>query len=167
MRATWSANNAGTVTGLIAHCSSRARLPMESRRACSVGSSTSIDDSLLSTSAVIAVSTSSKRPSSRSMLAGSKTSVRNSTVPPIPAGSPLRVRCSAREKLRSMRAVWVSASIGVTSKSPSASPGPDEPLSCPGTFCQPSATWINGWCVNDRVGLSRSTSTSKGTSWFS
>ena len=44
-------------------------------------------------------------------MAVSNTSVRNSTVPPMPAGSPVSVKLSANENDRSVRAVWVSIGI--------------------------------------------------------
>ena len=80
------------------------------------------------------------------MLSASNTSVRNSTVPPIPAGSPASVQRSPREKVRSMRAVWVSTGIGVTCRSPKASPASGSlgsPL-CPGKFCQANITCTSG-----------------------
>ena len=78
------------------------------------------------------------------MLAASNTSVRNSTVPPIPAGSPESVKCSDSENIRSMRAVRVSAGSGVTCTSPMASPAAGSLLSCPAKFCQANITWISG-----------------------
>ena len=65
-----------------------------------------------------------------------------------------------------MRAVWVSTGSGLTCRSPKAGSAAGL-LSGPAKFCQPNITWIRGWWVRDRVGLSRSTSTSKGTSWCS
>ena len=91
----------------------------------------------------------------------SNTSVRNSTVPPIPAGCPSSVNRSAIETVKSIRAVWVSADNGVTCRSPSA-------VALGGSlFCQANTTCTKGWWANERVGLSRSTRTSNGTSWFS
>ena len=94
-------------------------------------------------SAVIATNTRSNRSISASMLAASNTSVRNSTVPPIPAGSPASVQRSASENTRSIRAVWVSTGSGVTCTSPKASPAAGS-LSCPGRFCQANITWTSG-----------------------
>jgi hypothetical protein len=68
------------------------------------------------------------------MLSASNTSVRNSTAPPIPAGSPALVQRSLRENTKSMRAVWVSAGSGVTCRSPTANPAAGS-LLCQGTFC--------------------------------
>ena len=73
------------------------------------------------------------------MLAASNTSVRNSTAPPIPAGSPASVKRSARENVKSMRAVWVSTGSGVTCRSPKASPAAG-PSCCPAKFCQANIT---------------------------
>ena len=56
------------------------------------------------------------------MLAASNTSVRNSTVPPIPPGSPVSVTRSARKNAKSMRAVRVLMGTGVVCSSPNASP---------------------------------------------
>ena len=77
------------------------------------------------------------------MLAASNTSVRNSTAPPIPAGSPASLQRSANENDRSMRAVWVSTGIGVTCRSPKVNPaaGSLVPL---GRFCQANITWTSG-----------------------
>ena len=83
-----------------------------SSRACSAASSTSIDDSRRAGSAVIASAPARNRSIRVSMLAASNTSVRNSTSPPIPAGSPLSVQRSASENVRSIRAVWVSTGSG-------------------------------------------------------
>ena len=77
------------------------------------------------------------------MLAVSNTSVRNSTVPPIPAGSPAWVQRSANENDRSMRAVWVSTGSGVTCRSPKPSPAAGS-LVCPGKFCQANITCTSG-----------------------
>ena len=65
-----------------------ARLPQPSSRACSSASSRSSDDNRRAGSAVIASTTRRHRWISTSMLAASNTSVRNSTTPPMPAGSP-------------------------------------------------------------------------------
>ena len=46
-------------------------------------------------------------------------------------------------------------------------PAPRGGVTQPGKFCQPSMTCTSGWWVRLRVGLSRSTRTSKGTSWCS
>ena len=77
------------------------------------------------------------------MLAASNTSVRNSTVPPIPAGAPASLHRSTSENTKSMRAVWVSAGSGVTSTSPNASPAAGS-LSGPGRFCQADITCTSG-----------------------
>ncbi|BBY44251.1 hypothetical protein MCEL_25460 [Mycolicibacterium celeriflavum] len=66
-----------------------------------------IDDTRAAGSAVMAVNTRSNRSSNVVMVSGSKTSLRNSTDPEIPAGSAVSVHCSDSEKDRSMRAVWV------------------------------------------------------------
>ncbi|CAM4477040.1 hypothetical protein MYBA111488_24885 [Mycobacterium basiliense] len=75
------------------------------------------------------------------MLAASNTSVRNSTVPPIPAGSPASLHRSPRYNVRSIRAVWVSTGSELTAKSPKTNPATGS-RSC--QFCQASITWING-----------------------
>ena len=105
VRATWAATNSGTDTGGGAGSVSTARLPIASSRACSSASSRSIDDSGRVGSAVIASTTRRNRSISASMLAASNTSVRNSTVPPIPAGAPAALQRSASENTKSMRAV--------------------------------------------------------------
>jgi hypothetical protein len=92
---------------------------------------------------VIASNTRRNRSISASMLAASNTSVRNSTVPPIPAGSPAWLQRSASENTKSMRAVWVSAGSGVTSTSPNANPAAAS-SSCPGRFCQANITCTSG-----------------------
>ena len=92
---------------------------------------------------MIATTTRRHRSISASMLAASNTSVRNSTAPPIPAGSPASVQRSASENVRSMRAVWVSAGNGVTRRSPNASPAAGS-LVCPGRFCQANITCTSG-----------------------
>jgi hypothetical protein len=48
------------------------------------------------------------------MLSASNTSVRNSTTPPIPAGSPDSVKRSANENVRSILAVRVSSGSALT-----------------------------------------------------
>ena len=93
--------------------------------------------------AVIASTTRCSRSISASMLSASNTSVRNSTAPEIPAGSPAWVQCSARENVRSIRATWVSAGSGVTCRSPKLSPAAGL-LSCRARFCQANTTWISG-----------------------
>ena len=75
------------------------------------------------------------------MLAASNTSVRNSTAPPIPAGSPASVQDSPIENARSVRAVRVSSGRGVSSRSPKVNPATG-PLVC--QFCQASITWTSG-----------------------
>ena len=143
MRATCAANNAGIDTGALAGALNTARLPHPSSRACSPASSTSTDDNRRAGSAVIATNTRCNRSISTSMLAASNTSVRNSTVPPIPAGSPASLQRSAKENVRSMRAVWVSTGIGVTCRSPKANPAAGH---CPATakFCQANITCTSG-----------------------
>ena len=73
------------------------------------------------------------------MLAASNTSVRNSTSPEIPAGSPASLQRSAKENVRSMRAVRVSTGSGVTCRSPKPNPAAGS-LSCPAKFCQANNT---------------------------
>ena len=81
------------------------RLPQPSRRACSWRIE-HIDrrEGGCDGSAVIATNTRWNRVINVWMLAGSNTSVRNCTDPPIPAGSPASVKCSARENAKSIRA---------------------------------------------------------------
>jgi hypothetical protein len=74
------------------------------------------------------------------MLSASNTSVRNSTIPEIPAGSPASVQRSANENAKSIRAVWVSAGSGVACTSPKA----NSAAGSPAKFCQASITWISG-----------------------
>ena len=143
VRATCAANNTGIDTGAVAGWVNTARLPHPSSRACSPASSTSTDDSRRVGSVVIATNTRRNRSISVSMLAASNTSVRNSTAPPIPAGSPASLHCSASENVRSMRAVWVSAGSGVTCRSPNANPAAGS-LVCPGRFCQANITCTSG-----------------------
>ena len=69
-------------------------------------------------------------------------SVRNSTVPPIPAGSPASVQRSASENTKSMRAVWVSTASGVTCTSAKLSPAAG--WWCQERFCQPNITCTSG-----------------------
>ncbi|CAM4475903.1 hypothetical protein MYBA111488_24730 [Mycobacterium basiliense] len=114
-----------------------ARLPICAKRACSTSSTTSIDDNNRPGSLVIATNTRRNRSINTSMLAASNTSVRNSTVPPIPAGSPASLHRSPTENVRSIRAVWVWMSNGVMLRSPRCS-------SAEASFCQASITWING-----------------------
>ncbi|PQM44320.1 hypothetical protein C1Y40_05521 [Mycobacterium talmoniae] len=75
------------------------------------------------------------------MLAASKTSVRNSTSPPMPPGSPATVKRSVSENAKSIRAVWVSTGSDVTCRSSRASPATG---SAPCQFCQASITCTNG-----------------------
>ena len=97
-RATCAANNTGTDTPAAPGSANTARLPIASRRACSSASSRSIDDNRRTGSVVIATSTRCNRSINVWMLAGSNTSVRNSTSPPIPAGSPASVQRSAKKR---------------------------------------------------------------------
>ncbi len=143
-RATCAANNAGIDTraamdGMV----NTARLPMSSSRSRSAASSRSIADSGRSGSAVMAASIRRSRSISVSMLSASNTSVRNSTMPPMPAGAPSSSHRSARENTRSMRATWVSTGSGVTRTSPSSSPAAG-PSCCQGRFCQANTTWTSG-----------------------
>ena len=143
-RCTCLANSTGTDTAGGAGWVNTARLPISSSPASSPASSTSIDDNRRVGSAVIAATTRCSRWISVWMLSGSNTSVRNSTVPPIPAGSPAWVQRSANENARSTRAVWVSTGIWVTCRSPNASPAAGSLLSCPGRFCQANITCTSG-----------------------
>ncbi|BBY37473.1 hypothetical protein MMAN_16070 [Mycobacterium mantenii] len=77
------------------------------------------------------------------MLAASNTSVRNSTEPEIPAGSPASVKRSANENAKSIRAVWVSAASGLIWTSPKASPAAGSLLS-QARFCQANITCTSG-----------------------
>ncbi|CAM4204909.1 hypothetical protein MYBA111488_07030 [Mycobacterium basiliense] len=71
------------------------------------------------------------------MVVASKMSVRNSTLPLMPVGVPVRLQCSVSENTRSMRAVWVCSGSGLTWRSPN--------FSAAGwLFCQASITWIRG-----------------------
>ena len=102
---------------------STARLPTSSNARPLRPSSSSTDDSAQRWDRPSPpLSTRSSRPTSASTLAASYTSVRNSTVPPMPAARPSAVQRSPRENVRSMRAVLVSTGIGVTCRSPRASP---------------------------------------------
>ena len=91
--------------------------------------------------AVIATNTRSNRPINASMLAASNTSVRNSTIPEIPAGSPAALKRSANENAKSIRAVRVSTGSDVTCRSSNTS-------SAAGSLfpanCQPTITWTSG-----------------------
>ncbi|VAZ63878.1 hypothetical protein LAUMK7_05720 [Mycobacterium kansasii] len=143
MRAAWVAKAAGMELPEGAGLVNAAPLPQLSRRARSASSSTSIDDNRATGSAVIAAIVFASRSSSASILAASNTSVRNSTAPPIPAGAPASVNCSANENAKSIRAVWVSTGIGVTCRSPKTKP--EAGLSpCPAKFCQATITWTRG-----------------------
>ncbi|CAM3498484.1 hypothetical protein MYIN104542_30485 [Mycobacterium intermedium] len=71
------------------------------------------------------------------MLAASNTSVRNSTVPAIPAGSPPLPHRSANDNDKSIRAVWVWTATGVTLACPNTSA---VSVSLPCQFCQASIT---------------------------
>ncbi|CAM4408012.1 hypothetical protein MYSE111917_26840 [Mycobacterium senriense] len=88
----------------------------------------------------MAANTRRNRSISVSMLWVSNTSVRNSTVPPIPASSPASLQRSANENVRSIRAVRMSTDIGVTSTSPIASPA----VGSPAKFCQANTTCTSG-----------------------
>ncbi|PQM47841.1 hypothetical protein C1Y40_01937 [Mycobacterium talmoniae] len=77
-----------------------------------------------------------------SMLAVSNTSVRNSTAPPMPPGSPASVKRSVSETAKSIRAVWVSIGNGSTCRSPKASPAAGSSWPC--QFCQANITCTNG-----------------------
>ncbi|SHX23535.1 Uncharacterised protein [Mycobacteroides abscessus subsp. abscessus] len=116
-------------------------------------------------SAVIAASNSSIRLTRAATVSASKTSVRNSTSPPMPAGAPVAVQRSDNENVRSMRADWVPSGIDVTSTPfrPEPAAGSVKPVK----FCHDSMTCTSGWWVRLRAGLSRSTSSSNGTSWCS
>ncbi len=78
---------------------------------------------------VIAATTRRNRSIMVWMLAASNTSVRNSTAPPIPAGSPVLLQRSANENDRSTRAVRVCTGSGVSCRSPSINPGMGSPVS--------------------------------------
>ena len=122
---------------------STARLPIASSRACSASSSRSTDDNAAPDRRSSPPTPAPTARSSASTLAASNTSVRNSTVPSIPAGSPASVQRSASENARSMRAVWVSTGSGVTCRSPKANPAAAS-SSCQEKFCQPNNTWTSG-----------------------
>ncbi|CAM3595569.1 hypothetical protein MYCO108962_26270 [Mycobacterium colombiense] len=94
-------------------------------------------------SAVIAPNTRSNRSTIAWMVSVSNTSVRNSTVPEMPAGSPASVQRSLRKKTTSIFAVWVSPVSGVTWRSFKLSPVA-ESLTCPGKLFQANTTWISG-----------------------
>ncbi|SKU76765.1 Uncharacterised protein [Mycobacteroides abscessus subsp. abscessus] len=142
-RAACSANNAGTDLRTAGGLFNSSRLPHRSTRVCSASSSTSIDERRREGSAVIDATTRCQRAISASMLSASNTSVRNSTAPAMPAGSPAMVQRSPKEKVRSIRAVWVSTDSGSTRRSPRRRPSAG-PVSCQGRFCQASATCTSG-----------------------
>ena len=91
----------------------------------------------------MAANTRCSRSMSASMLAASNTSVRNSTDPPIPAGSPASVQRSANEKVRSIRAVRVSTGNRVACRSPNHDAAATA-LSWPAKFCQANITCTSG-----------------------
>ncbi|BBZ39891.1 hypothetical protein MCNS_29540 [Mycobacterium conspicuum] len=80
---------------------------------------------------------------STSTLAASNTSVRNSTAPPIPAGSPVSVKRSLSENTKSIRAVCASIGTEVARRSPKGIPATGS-LPSAAEFCQASTTWISG-----------------------
>ena len=120
VRATCTANSSGTDAAADTGRVNTARFPIASRWASSAGSSTSIDETRWAGSAVMASNTRRSRSMKVSMVSGSKTSVRNSTKPPIPVGAPARVQRSVNENARSTRAVWVATGIWFTCRSPNA-----------------------------------------------
>jgi hypothetical protein len=140
---TCSANTTGIDNAAAAGRVSTARLPISSRRACSPSSSTSTADNRRVGSSVNAANTRANRSINTSMLAASNTSVRNSTDPPIPAGSPASPNRSPRVNTKSIRALWVSAVNGLTCTSPNADAAA-EPSVCPVKFCQANITCTNG-----------------------
>ncbi|SKV42830.1 Uncharacterised protein [Mycobacteroides abscessus subsp. massiliense] len=127
----------------ISDLTNSARLPQPSNCSSSAASSTSIVDSGRVASEVIASSNRRSRSIMVPMLSASYTSVRNSTVPEIPAAWPDSFQHSDNENDRSMRAEWVSSGTWLSCKSPNVSP-PRDSLICPGMFCHASITCTNG-----------------------
>ena len=78
------------------------------------------------------------------MLAASNTSVRNSTAPPIPAGSPASVqRLGQRKRQIHAGGVGVDRQRGdlqITQRQPGGGIG----AVLPGRFCQANITWTSG-----------------------
>ncbi len=92
----------------------------------------------------IASNTRCNRSISVSMLTASNTSVRNSTDPPIPAGSPPAPHRSARVNVKSIRAVRVSTGNDSTCTSPNTNPRSAPCPVSPAKFCQANNTCTNG-----------------------
>ena len=143
-RVTCAANSSGMDTGASIGSVSTARLPHWSNCSRSAWSRTLIADSRMAGSAVIAIRTRCSRSISTSIPAASNTSVRNSTKPPMPAGSPAALKRSASEKDRSIRAAPVLIGTWVTSRSPNLRPAAPGSLVSAGRFCQASMTCTSG-----------------------
>ncbi|SKU61853.1 Uncharacterised protein [Mycobacteroides abscessus subsp. abscessus] len=144
MRLTFSAKSPVTDDGRDGVRVRVAWLPRTDKRHRSSSSSRSTTDSRAAGFAVIAVSTRCNRVTNDWMVRASNTSVRNSTVPPMPAGSPDFVQRSANEKFTSIRAVRVSTGICDIRRSPSSTPAAESLTWRPAKFCHASATWTTG-----------------------
>ncbi|GLE53891.1 hypothetical protein ATCCBAA256_34530 [Mycobacterium montefiorense] len=120
VRCTCWPNNSGTDTVAGAGNASIVRLPWISSRAISSAPSNWIEESRSAASVVMAVSTRCSRLTSASTVSASNTSVRYSTIPQMPPGSPLWVQRSVSENDKSIRAVWLSIGSGVARTSPKA-----------------------------------------------
>ncbi|BCZ24641.1 hypothetical protein MTY59_44960 [Mycobacterium senriense] len=138
VRAACAANSPATVTGSIGSART-ASLPHVESWACSAVFSRSTEDNRRSGSAVTAVKSRCSRSIIASTVSALNTSVRYSAVTAMPARCPASVKRSASENVRSMRAVSVCTGIGVTCRSPSASPAAGV-LTSPGKFSQPNST---------------------------